>query len=324
MSWHTLPAKLRQMILKFLTPTYLEMFRSEDPYVRAGYARVCREWQWFFEPVTFRRLLLDQDRTSDLDKFTSRVIQRRSYVKQIHLRIRLADYDCTVITGLLIVLSKWPKREGDPKTPMSARGIYLDLSIFSPGDYQHGFRDFRLQPDYPIWFNWDAYADLDLDFPVERERTAQLQAELFHDPSHGWENGHQGPVALGARKRVTEPLTLHGTLPVVNLTTAFAIRRQSTRAIKINSVKKLLTAFPNLHHFTHFTLARRHRRATAALYVQLPIPPQKPPPPTCPISKPSSSSKITHHPSAPLRTSTHQASVPSAAPCPEPHDATPP
>jgi len=134
---------------------------------------------------------------------------------------------------------------------MSARGICLDLSTFSPSDYQHGFRDFRLQPDYPIWFNWDAYADLDLDFPVERERAAQLQAEPFHDPSHGWENGYQGPLALGATKRVTEPLTLHGALPVVNLTTAFAIRRQSTRAIKSNSVKKLLSAFPNLYHFTH-------------------------------------------------------------------------
>ncbi|KAK3363776.1 hypothetical protein B0T25DRAFT_492724 [Lasiosphaeria hispida] len=255
MSWHTLPAELQQMILQFLTPTYLEIFQSEDPYVRAGYARVCREWQWFFEPVTFRRLLLDQDRTSDLDKFTSRVIQRRSYVCQLEEDKKSRKKNNAIftkaITGLLIILSKWPKREEHPKTPMSARGIYLDLSTFSPSDYQHSFRDFRLQPDYPIWFNWDAYADLDLDFPVERKRAAQLQAEPFHDPSHGWENGHQGPVALGARKRVTEPVTLHGTLPVVNLTTAFAIRRQSTRAIKTNSVKKLLSAFPNLHHFTH-------------------------------------------------------------------------
>ncbi|KAK3316756.1 hypothetical protein B0H66DRAFT_641543 [Apodospora peruviana] len=252
MSWGTLPAELRQMILEFLTPTYLEMFGSERP-------------------------LCPGQLLEDLDKSTSRVLQRRLYVKRIHLRISLAEYDCTgcrqeedeksqkknnaiftkAITDLLTVLSKWPetKRQEHPKTPASERGIYLDTSTFAPSDCRHRFRDLWLQPDYPIWFTLDAYADNDLDFPAERERAAQLQAEEpFHDPSHGWKNGHQGPVALGARKRVTETLTLSGkgsTLPVVNLVTSLAIRRQSTRAIKTDSAKKLLDVFPNLHHFTH-------------------------------------------------------------------------
>jgi len=275
MSWYKLPTELRQMILIQLSPTFLDPFPPEYSSVRAGYARVCREWQFFHKRHTFRRLVLDQDRLSDLDEFTSRVNERRSFVKEIHLRIRLADYDCTVcqleedeksrkennaiftkaIIQLLTILSKWPERTEIPRDPALPKGISLDIRTFSPSDYQHGLREFWLQPDYPILFSWDAYADSDLSFQVERERAAQqLQADgsgSFHDPPHGWENGRQCPGALEGRKRVTQPLTLRGTLPTVNLITAFAMRRQSTRGIEPGSLKKILSAFPNLQHLTH-------------------------------------------------------------------------
>ncbi|KAK3943296.1 hypothetical protein QBC46DRAFT_307703 [Diplogelasinospora grovesii] len=260
MSWHTLPAELRLMILELVSCAYT--FRQEDRYARAGYASVCREWQCFFEVRIFRRLIVDQDRISDLDKFTAQLGRRRANIKQIQLRVKLADYDCSVcqleedpearkqnnltftkaVVDLLTVLSKWPKRKEHPTMPVSERGVSLEISAFSPSDHKHGFRDFRLQDDYPIWFDSD-----------------QMKLERYHDPDHGWENGRQGPVSLGARKRITEKLTLwdgDGTgkappLPKVKFITVFTVRRQSYRSIEISSLKKLLRAFPNLHTFIH-------------------------------------------------------------------------
>ena len=66
-----------------------------DPYARAGYATVDREWQRFFEPLNFRRLVVDQDRLDDLDKFTAKGY-RRCFVEHIWLRVRLDEYDCVV------------------------------------------------------------------------------------------------------------------------------------------------------------------------------------------------------------------------------------
>ena len=93
-------------------------------------------------------------------------------------------------------------------TPVSERGISLKISAFSPSDCNHGFRDFRLQDDYPIWFYCDMDTDQDWNWAAERERADQMKLERYHDPDHGWENGRQGPVNVGARKRITEKLTL--------------------------------------------------------------------------------------------------------------------
>jgi len=66
-----------------------------EPYARAGYATVDREWQRFFEPLNFRRLVVGQDRLDDLDKFTAKGY-RRCFVEHIWLRVRLDEYDCVV------------------------------------------------------------------------------------------------------------------------------------------------------------------------------------------------------------------------------------
>ncbi len=66
-----------------------------DLVARTRPASVCREWQHVFEPWTFNRLTLDQDRLADFDIIVSRNERRRSYVDQIALSIRLDEYDCT-------------------------------------------------------------------------------------------------------------------------------------------------------------------------------------------------------------------------------------
>lgn len=281
MVWHRLPTEIRFEILMFVVDLRAAQFRQEDRYAFAGYASVCQEWQWFFESLNFGRVILDQDRISDFEKFITRVPRRRATVAQIHLHVRLAEYDCSIcqveedqearkqnniiftraVVDLLAVLSKWPRRIIKPRFTMQMLGgLSLEISAFSPSDYQHGFRDFRLQDDYPIDFIFDTWGDEDMDWMVERERAEQMKLEQHHDPDHGWENGRQNPVSLGARKRVTEKLTMwdgavaggkHAWIPKVRAITTFTVRRQSYRGIDCPSLKRILGAFPNLHYFIH-------------------------------------------------------------------------
>jgi hypothetical protein len=90
--WRRLPAEIRSMILEMVAEDY--RFKSEQ-YALAGYASVCREWQPVFEQRNFQRLVLDQDRISDLEQFMG-TRQRRDYLGHLFLRVSLNDYDCTV------------------------------------------------------------------------------------------------------------------------------------------------------------------------------------------------------------------------------------
>jgi hypothetical protein len=90
--WRRLPTEIRSMILEIIAENY--RFKPEQ-YVLAGYASVCREWQPVFEQRNFQRLVLDQERISDLEQFMG-TRQRRDYLGHLFLRVRLDDYDCTV------------------------------------------------------------------------------------------------------------------------------------------------------------------------------------------------------------------------------------
>jgi hypothetical protein len=84
------------MILEIVAEDY--RFESGKPYTRTSYASVCREWQPVFERWNFRRLVLDQDRISDLEQFMNKEAtrHRQGYLKHLFLRARLEEYDCTV------------------------------------------------------------------------------------------------------------------------------------------------------------------------------------------------------------------------------------
>ena len=80
------------MILEIVAEDY--KFNPEQ-YTLAGYASVCREWQPVFEQINFQRLVLDQERISDLEQVMG-TKKRREYLGHLFLRVRLNDYDCTV------------------------------------------------------------------------------------------------------------------------------------------------------------------------------------------------------------------------------------
>ena len=89
-SWRQLPAEIRRMIYEFVEKNH--NYKTE-PLARAGYASVCREWQCFFEPLNFQRLVVDQDGLNNFDKFTKGL--RQGFVKHVWLRVRLDEYDCS-------------------------------------------------------------------------------------------------------------------------------------------------------------------------------------------------------------------------------------
>lgn len=93
--WANLPTEIRLMILKRVERGY--RFKS-DGYARAGYASVCREWQYCFEQRNFRRIIVNQERIPDFERIMGRETSRyrRDYLVHLFLRVRLEDYDCTV------------------------------------------------------------------------------------------------------------------------------------------------------------------------------------------------------------------------------------
>ena len=93
--WRGLPAEIRSMILEMVAEDY--RFKSEH-YTLAGYASVCREWQPVFEQRNFQRLVLDQERISDLEQIIGgkATRQRRDYLEHLFLRVRLSDYNCSL------------------------------------------------------------------------------------------------------------------------------------------------------------------------------------------------------------------------------------
>ena len=247
------------------------MFQPENKHLRSGYARVCQEWQLFFEPDIFKQLLISQHRISDLDKFTARVPRRQKLVQEIHLCIKLPEYNSAVsqlkrsakvqtrrcnaaftkaIRSLLAVLSKWPEV---PSLPPNARswekGIALSISTYSPSDRQHGFRQFDSQEGgYPIWFIEDALTNTVLKFPAQRAaRAAQEARETAAQPSHD-----DTSLVAAAREHITQTLTIHGgnfrEVPRIH---SLSICRQSYRGISTTTLKKFLLAFPNLRTLVH-------------------------------------------------------------------------
>jgi len=89
--WIKLPAEIRLMILEMVAEDH--RFKSDQQYIRAGYASISPELQAVFEPSNFQRLVLDQERISDLEQIMAKG-ERRNYLKHIFLPIRLEEYSC--------------------------------------------------------------------------------------------------------------------------------------------------------------------------------------------------------------------------------------
>ncbi|TVY33901.1 hypothetical protein LSUB1_G007075 [Lachnellula subtilissima] len=273
--WSKLPAEISLMILDKVIEDY--KFQPSIPYLRAGYATVCREWQPVFEQQNFRRLVLDYDRIGNLENFTAKN-HRRGYLEQILLCVRLDEYDCSVcqtkedddrkdwnnylfsssLGELLDVLSQWTILEPSPgRYGRSMKGLELELGAYSPSDCRHTFRDFHLEPNYPYQENREVQTYLDEAY---HQRIEQMGS--FNDQFHGWVEGRrdsESVICLEAKQRLMGTLELKWgsgksepfiTLPEVEVVTYLLIRRQFYRKISGYSIGMLLSeSFTNLIEF---------------------------------------------------------------------------
>lgn len=93
--WASLPAEVRQMILKFVClPDSGGQCNGMSYPTVAQYASVCLEWQIFFEARTFRRLVLNPASVEEFDAVVRRDDVRLAYIQKLWLRVELSEYEC--------------------------------------------------------------------------------------------------------------------------------------------------------------------------------------------------------------------------------------
>ncbi|KAJ4200086.1 hypothetical protein NW767_007605 [Fusarium falciforme] len=88
MSWESLPNELSFAIFTIL-------LEDSDKKNRPGFPTVSRQWQDFFEPIFFRRLVIDEPDLNMLSSVTEGSNGfRLFYIRHLWLRLKLAPYTC--------------------------------------------------------------------------------------------------------------------------------------------------------------------------------------------------------------------------------------
>lgn len=94
-SWARFPAEVQLMIWECVTEDYLYGTPDEHSPKVAHLAVVCRDWQQFFERVTFRRLRVDAGSLPMLsDVVTGKGVARLGYIRHLWLNLGLKRYSC--------------------------------------------------------------------------------------------------------------------------------------------------------------------------------------------------------------------------------------
>ncbi|KAF2815552.1 uncharacterized protein BDZ99DRAFT_550438, partial [Mytilinidion resinicola] len=126
----------------------------------AKFASVCRESQAVIEKPNFSRLKLTVPRLADFSDIATR---KRSHMKYIWLYIELQENHSRSIKSVFRILGKW-----NPQGRLT-----LDISVQSPSDSKHHFKNAHFGPDIAHSFE------------------SEQPLSSFHDPPHGWVNGTQ-------------------------------------------------------------------------------------------------------------------------------------
>ncbi|KAK7981550.1 hypothetical protein PG988_003788 [Apiospora saccharicola] len=270
--WAKLPAELRIMILENVCSTRFtyewsgaSLEEKRRPPL-APYARVCREWQPHFESLTFRSLTLHQGDLDDFQYCLVRQPRRIAYLRWVHLRLALREYDCDrcrqpeneqeqadnneILTAALYrlfhILAEWSK----DSEVMSRRRwpLELEMSAHAQSDWSHSFKLYRYRAD---------------GCQTGRRRMPPLNDGDFDDPWHGWYNGWRDLAATkgeclrvlgGGLKIKDDMITVQNspTLPVVPMVGSFLIRRQFYRRFEaVGCLDRILAALPNLVRFRY-------------------------------------------------------------------------
>ncbi|KAI8672904.1 hypothetical protein NCS56_00754800 [Fusarium sp. Ph1] len=210
---------------------------------------VCKDWQYFIEEHTFRRLSL---KTPDLPMFRECVggknTIRLNHIKHLSLRIELSRYTCptckkpekeatiarnnwvftSALRRLLKVLSSWDRTHG---------GLTLEVTALSPSDVEHHAYEPELAHDYPFQLEEDLEQS-----PSFREYHSTKSAE-----PRAFSNRHIRAALVRLRGTPLEmtPLPQKGrrkpmsTLPKTPIVKGFLIRLSFIRGFALSTLAKL-------------------------------------------------------------------------------------
>lgn len=189
--WADTPAEIRNLIQEAL-------IQQKHPGW-ASAAAVPKEWQAVIEKENFRHLSLGKQCLLDFEAMfmlPTTAPERKKiivdHVEHIYLDIELKNYDCATceraydprsedsahitiiwsIRSLLNTLSTWGSRK-------KGKGLTLEISVHSPSDSQHWFKNFHFKSTR----NKNKGDDI-------------LAPARWHDRSHGWDNGNQITLPL--------------------------------------------------------------------------------------------------------------------------------
>jgi hypothetical protein len=212
----------------------------QDSDSAAPFATVCQEWQAAIEKHNFSLLKLTAPRLADFNYIATR---KQNYVKHIWLCIELLEYDCSecqniessemtadndrtirnVIESVFGSLHTWTPKED----------LTLDISIYSPSDAKHWFRDSRLELAVVPGF--------------------QGEHGLYNirDPNQGCIHASQvSPLPLSSIQRSFEGIEkIEGFwegVSEVTAVTCLMLRRQTRRQWDSWHIQRLLSRLPNL------------------------------------------------------------------------------
>ncbi|OAA64690.1 protein-tyrosine phosphatase 2 [Niveomyces insectorum RCEF 264] len=274
LSWYWLPTELRLLIWNILISDASEdrqILRiqldtsSRKPISLAACTAVSRDWQAYFEPVTFRRLFVE---STEVEQFVAATQgprkARLGYIHHLHLHVRLHDYDCSqcdkapdaealardkavftkALWPLLRALARWGTQKVDGTH--ERHGIALELSASSWSDAAHGYRDFKLQRDYP----YELAEDVDWDFTAYKHYTRREIADRKRRSRDlhraAWEQEMPVPSAMADRVFGVRPLGAwtQRRAPRLRIVRALVVRRRFYRAIDPNLLSWLLRSGP--------------------------------------------------------------------------------
>ncbi|RSL81075.1 hypothetical protein CEP51_006119 [Fusarium floridanum] len=169
LSWCLLFLEIRLLILECIFPKngHVETIVDRGFPKASSLATVCREWRYFFEKETFRRLAIT---SSDIAEFSRAVSGENSvrlnYISRLRYYIRLAQYtECLLdkpesaaniawnnqaftraMVILLNALSSWDGTRG---------GLMLEITAYSPSDQIFHPLQLDIRDDYPLRFEED-------------------------------------------------------------------------------------------------------------------------------------------------------------------------
>lgn len=99
-TWGKTPPEVRLIILEEIAAGYPAGYAAKKRYnytKLAQYTTVSREWQAFFEDITFRTFVIDPSHLPFFKGiFDGENIRRLGHIRHLWLRIKLDTYDCSV------------------------------------------------------------------------------------------------------------------------------------------------------------------------------------------------------------------------------------